>query len=80
MVMLPKLPFMNGVQILGINWSGVDNIDYKEDKEDEEDKCVYDTEEDTSRESDGVVHHFEKMKDKLKRTGGKFVKEAIVFL
>lgn len=47
-VMLPKLPFMNGVRILGINnTAGIDDGD---DLEEEEDKC-FDTEEESSRDS-----------------------------
>ncbi|KAL3777088.1 hypothetical protein ACHAW5_003057 [Stephanodiscus triporus] len=65
MVMLPKLPFMNGVRILGINrTAGIDDGDYQEDEEDE---CVDDTEEDTSRESDDVVDHLDERKDELKK-------------
>jgi hypothetical protein len=65
MVMLPKLPFMNGVRILGINrTAGIDDGDYQEDEEDE---CVDDTEEDTSRESDDVVDQLDEAKDEPKK-------------
>lgn len=53
MVMLPKMPFMNGVRILGINrTAGIDDGDYQEDDEGE---CAEDTEEDTSREEESGV-------------------------
>ncbi len=48
-VMLPKMPFMNGVRILGINrTAGIDDGDYPEDEEDE----CYDSEEESSKEAD----------------------------
>ncbi|KAL7528194.1 hypothetical protein ACHAXR_002320 [Thalassiosira sp. AJA248-18] len=48
-VMLPKMPFMNGVRILGINrTAGIDDGEYN--MEEEEDAC-FDTEEETSKES-----------------------------
>lgn len=45
-LMLPKMPLMNGVRILGINrTTGIDDGDYLE-----EDEC-FDTEEESSKES-----------------------------
>eukprot|EP00970_Alexandrium_tamarense_P012123 scaffold2748_cov193-Alexandrium_tamarense.AAC.31 len=50
-VMLPKLPFMNGVRILGINkTTGIDDGDFEDDYDDDE--CV-DTEEESAHESVG---------------------------
>jgi len=47
-VMLPKMPFMNGVRILGINrTAGIDDGDYLEE---EEERC-FDTEEKSSKDS-----------------------------
>ena len=68
MVMLPKLPFMNGVRILGINKTvGIDD-DFEEDDEDDDDQC-FDTEEETSKESCGVGYNFsdEVEEDELKK-------------
>ena len=49
-VMLPKMPFMNGVRILGINrTAGIDDGDYLED--DDDDECL-DSEEESSKEAD----------------------------
>ena len=67
-VMLPKLPFMNGVRILGINKTvGIDD-DFEEDDEDDDDQC-FDTEEETSKESCGVGYNFsdEVEEDELKK-------------
>ena len=45
-VMLPKMPFMNGVRILGINrTAGIDDGDYLEEEE------CFDTEEESSKDS-----------------------------
>ena len=58
-VMLPKMPFMNGVRILGINrTAGIDDGGDYQEEEDEDDECVEDTEgEDTSRdEGSGVFN------------------------
>ena len=62
-VMLPKMPFMNGVRILGINrTAGIDDGDYQEDDEGE---CAEDTEEDTSREGSGVFNdYFERLDER----------------
>ncbi|KAL7478738.1 hypothetical protein ACHAW6_004491 [Cyclotella cf. meneghiniana] len=50
-VMLPKVPFMNGVRILGINrTAGIDDGDYLD--EDEDDECV-DTEDESAMGSLG---------------------------
>lgn len=50
-VMLPKMPFMNGVRILGINrTAGIDDGDYLEDDEDD-DEC-FDSEDESSKEAD----------------------------
>ncbi len=50
-VMLPKMPFMNGVRILGINrTTGIDDGDYFQDDEDD-DEC-FDSEEESSKEED----------------------------
>jgi len=48
-VMLPKLPFMNGVRLFGINRTiGIDDAgNYEEEDED----CLVDTEEETSKDS-----------------------------
>ena len=55
-VMLPKIPFMNGVRILGINrTAGIDDCEY--DDEEEDDECL-DTEEDTSKEESAVGYNF----------------------
>lgn len=49
LIMVPKLPFMNGVRILGINrTAGIDDGDYLDD--DDDDECN-ETEEDTSKDS-----------------------------
>ena len=49
-VMLPKMPFMNGVRILGINRTiGIDDGDYPEE---EEDDCI-DTEDESALDSVG---------------------------
>ena len=64
-VMLPKLPFMNGVRILGINKTvGIDD-DFEDD---DDDQCI-DTEEETSKESCGVGYNFsdEVEEDELKK-------------
>lgn len=50
-VMLPKMPFMNGVRILGINrTAGIDDGDYLEE-DDDEDEC-YDSEDESSKVAD----------------------------
>ncbi len=50
-VMLPKMPFMNGVRILGINrTAGIDDGYYLEDEDDDE--CV-DTEDESALDSIG---------------------------
>ena len=47
-VMLPKLPFMNGVRIFGINRTcGIDDGN----EEDDDDDCLVDTEEEASKDS-----------------------------
>lgn len=52
-VMLPKMPFMNGVRILGINrTTGIDDEDdYQEEEED--DDCCGDTEDESALDSVG---------------------------
>jgi hypothetical protein len=66
-VMLPKMPFMNGVRILGINrTAGIDDGDCQEDEEDE---CI-DTEEDSCREScvyNDDVGKLDETNDELKK-------------
>lgn len=63
-VMLPKMPFMNGVRILGINrTAGIDDGDYQD--EDDDDDCV-DTEDESALDSIGYdlcENNSEQMKD-----------------
>ena len=54
-IMLPKMPFMNGVRILGINrTAGIDDGEYNLD-DDYQGVGEGDTEEETSRESNNDV-------------------------
>ena len=57
-VMLPKMPFMNGVRILGINrTAGIDDGDYGADEEEEED-CVDANEENLNYSNNDVGMEF----------------------
>lgn len=68
-LMVPKMPFMNGVRVLGINrTAGIDDGDYREEEE------CFDTEEESSKESgvgldfnDGEGGHVEEAKDGSKK-------------
>jgi hypothetical protein len=69
-VMLPKMPFMNGVRILGINRTiGIDDGDFQDEDEDEDD-CVETEDEsaldsvvcDLSEKSNDIVHELKKLR------------------
>lgn len=70
-VMIPKMPFMNGVRIMGINrTAGIDDGEFVEDDDDE----CFETEEESSKESgaglefnDGSDGQMDEVKDEPKK-------------